>query len=180
MTRITQRALTSACLAVGLSAILACGSNSSTSPSPTPAAAPAPAPAPAPVAPAPVPPAAAPTAPAAPAPSAPAPVVNTSKLISIDTGSSAGGLVLHTGDSATGNVTLDGPAPSGGASIDLLVTGAERAALTVPANVTVPAGARSTTYTMKVSTSGVAISADVTINATYAGVTKSVNVRLAK
>jgi trimeric autotransporter adhesin len=73
------------------------------------------------------------------------------------------------GDSSTGTVTLDAAAPSGGASMAL--SSSNTAAATVPASVTVPAGATSATFT--VSTTAVSSSASTTISATYAGLTRS-------
>jgi hypothetical protein len=68
------------------------------------------------------------------------------------------------GSSSTGTVTLAGPAPSGGAVVTLA---SNNAVATVPANVTVAAGA--TTGTFTISTSGVATTTVVTITATYSG-----------
>src|SRR2546421_3242054 len=70
--------------------------------------------------------------------------------------------------SSTGTVTLRGPPPRGGAEVLL---SSNTAAATVPASVTVAAGASSATFT--VSTSAVTASTPVTISASYAGVTKT-------
>lgn len=63
------------------------------------------------------------------------------------------------GSPSTGTVTLSGPAPAGGAAVTLSSTNA--AAATVPASVTVPAGALSANFTA--TTGGVAASAQVKI-----------------
>jgi hypothetical protein len=73
------------------------------------------------------------------------------------------------GSPSTGTVTLSGPAPSGGAAVSL--SGDNTTAATVPASVTVPAGASSATFT--VSTSSVTTATSVNISASYAGVTKT-------
>ncbi len=72
------------------------------------------------------------------------------------------------GSSPQGTITLAGPAPAGGAVVTLA---SNNAAATVPANVTVAAGA--TTGTFTISTSGVAITTVVTITATYSGVNQT-------
>jgi hypothetical protein len=68
------------------------------------------------------------------------------------------------GSNSTGTITLAGPAPSGGAVVTLA---SNNGVATVPANVTVAAGA--TTGTFTISTSGVATTTVVTITATYSG-----------
>jgi len=73
------------------------------------------------------------------------------------------------GSPSTGTVTLSGPAPTGGAAVSLMSD--NTVAATVPASVTVAAGASSMTFT--VSTSSVTASASVTISASYAGTTKT-------
>src|SRR5467141_2679163 len=73
------------------------------------------------------------------------------------------------GSPSTGTVSLSGPAPSGGAAVSL--SSDNTTAATVPASLTVAAGASSATFT--VSTSAVTASTPVTISASYAGVTKT-------
>src|SRR6266699_1857824 len=71
--------------------------------------------------------------------------------------------------SSTGTVTLSGPAPSGGAVIALSSSNASVAS--VPASVTVPAGATTASFT--VNTSIVLVSTNVTISGSYNGTTQS-------
>src|SRR3989441_3471564 len=52
------------------------------------------------------------------------------------------------GSNSTGTATLDGPAPAGGAQVTL---SSDNTAATVPASVTVPAGATSVTFTVTTS-----------------------------
>jgi hypothetical protein len=73
------------------------------------------------------------------------------------------------GSTSIGTVTLSGPAPSGGAAVSLM--SGNTAAATVPASVTVAAGASSATFT--VNTSAVTATTPATISATYAGATKT-------
>src|SRR5437879_1173549 len=73
------------------------------------------------------------------------------------------------GSPSTGPVALGGPAPTGGAAVSL--SSDNTTAATVPASVTVAAGASSATFT--VSTSSVTASTSVNISASYAGVTKT-------
>jgi len=70
--------------------------------------------------------------------------------------------------SSTGTVTLSGPALTGGAQVLL---SSDNAAASVPANVTVAAGASSANFT--VTTIAVTASTPVNISASYAGVTKT-------
>jgi hypothetical protein len=70
--------------------------------------------------------------------------------------------------SSTGTVTLSGPALAGGAQVLL---SSDNAAASVPANVTVAAGASSANFT--VTTIAVTTSTPVNISASYAGVTKT-------
>ena len=67
------------------------------------------------------------------------------------------------GNNSTGTVTLNGAAPTGGVSVTL--QSSNTAAAQVPANVAIPAGSRSATFT--ITTSGVASSTSVTITAVY-------------
>jgi uncharacterized repeat protein (TIGR03803 family) len=53
---------------------------------------------------------------------------------------------IHSGQKSTGTVTLSSPAPTGGKVITL---GANSFQVTIPANVTVPAGAKTATFTIK-------------------------------
>src|SRR6266700_3894325 len=71
--------------------------------------------------------------------------------------------------SSTGTVTLSGPAPSGGAVVSL--SSSNPSVASVPASVTVPAGATSATF--KVNTSLVLISTTVTISGSYNNTTQS-------
>ena len=70
--------------------------------------------------------------------------------------------------SAQGTATIGGPAPTGGA---VVLLGSSSAAATVPASVTIAAGATSATFT--IATSAVAASAPATISASYGGITKT-------
>lgn len=74
------------------------------------------------------------------------------------------------GTSLQGTVTLSGAAPSGGAAV--VLASSNGAAASVPASVTVVAGA--TTASFSVTTKPVSVSTTVNITATYAGVTKTV------
>src|SRR6266478_2364031 len=76
---------------------------------------------------------------------------------------------VNGGSPSTGNVQLSGPAPSGGALVSL--SSSNTAVATVLANVTIPAGATSLTFT--VTTLAVTASTPITISASYAGVTKT-------
>jgi hypothetical protein len=71
----------------------------------------------------------------------------------------------------TGTVTLSGPAPATGAVITL--TSSDGAAASVPVSVTIPAGKTSATF--KVTHAAVTNQVTVTLSASYAGVTKSIN-----
>ena len=73
------------------------------------------------------------------------------------------------GSSSTGTVTLSAAAPSGGAVVSL---SDDSSAATVPASVTVPAGASSRTFT--VTTTTVTTSTSVTITGTYSGASRTV------
>jgi Domain of unknown function (DUF4082)/Bacterial Ig domain len=72
---------------------------------------------------------------------------------------------------STGTVTLNGPAPSGGAVVSL--SSSNPSVANVPASVTVPAGATSTTF--PVSTSIVITSQTVTISGSYDNTAQSAN-----
>src|SRR5450759_3646509 len=72
------------------------------------------------------------------------------------------------GSPSTGTVTLRTAAPSGGAVVAL--SSSATAVATVPASVTVPAGA--TTQTCPVTSYPVAASSSATITASYSGGTK--------
>ena len=74
------------------------------------------------------------------------------------------------GANASATVTLTGPAPAGGAVVSL--TSSNTAAATVPANVTVPAGATSAA-TSSVATSAVSTTTTSVISATYSGATRT-------
>lgn len=73
------------------------------------------------------------------------------------------------GASSTGTVTLGSPAPSGGAVVAL--TRSNASVVTVPPNVTVPAGQTSAPFT--ITTSPVGASTAVTITASYAAGSRS-------
>jgi hypothetical protein len=60
---------------------------------------------------------------------------------------------IHSGQSSTGTVTLTSPAPAGGKVISL---GANSFQITIPSSVTVPAGAKTATFTIKALTVGAA------------------------
>ena len=70
---------------------------------------------------------------------------------------------IRGGTSSTGTVALAGPAPAGGAVISLL--NSNPSAATVPATVTIPGGQTSATFT--VTTTPVAATTYVSINANY-------------
>jgi hypothetical protein len=73
------------------------------------------------------------------------------------------------GTTSQGTVTLSSGAPAGGAVVSL--TSSNTAAVTVPASVTVAAGATSTTFSA--STVAVSAATPVTISAVYSGVTRT-------
>jgi hypothetical protein len=79
------------------------------------------------------------------------------------------------GNPSTGTVTLATAAPEGGAVVDL--SSSNSAAATVPATVTVPAGATSANFT--VSTSAVAFETSSRISATLDGVTRNATLTVA-
>ena len=101
-----------------------------------------------------------------------------SYLYSIQTGSGGGTVSLSSltlnptivkgGTPSQGTVTLSGAAPVGGVVVTLA---SNKKAASVPANVTVPSGATSATFTVK--TKVVLLKKIVTISASYSGVTKS-------
>jgi hypothetical protein len=76
---------------------------------------------------------------------------------------------VNGGSPSTGSLTLSAPAPSGGAIVPLLSS--STAVATVPANVTVPAGAKTAAF--NVTTSVVNASTLVMISASYVGVTQN-------
>ena len=76
---------------------------------------------------------------------------------------------VNSGATSTGTVTLDNPAPTGGLVINL--TSSRTSALTVPATVTVAAGAKSNTFTAQAKT--VAAALRVTITASSSGFTNA-------
>jgi Subtilase family len=73
------------------------------------------------------------------------------------------------GSPSSGTVTLSAPAPSGGALVSLSSSSA--GVVTVPSNVTIPAGATSATFIA--SSSSVTVSTAVTVSGSYAGVTQT-------
>ena len=74
------------------------------------------------------------------------------------------------GNASSGAVTLSAPAPAGGAMVALA---SSNTVATVPASVTVAAGATGTTFTVSTSTLTACPSSGATISATYGGATKS-------
>jgi hypothetical protein len=95
-------------------------------------------------------------------PQAPAGAASLS-AVSVNPSSVAGG------SGSTGTATLSAAAPAGGILVSL--ASSNTAVATVPASVTVAAGATSATF--PAATSGVAASTAVTISASYNGVTKT-------
>jgi len=85
----------------------------------------------------------------------------------------AAGTSVVGGDKETATVTLNGPAPSGGAKVTL---SSSKTQVTVPASVTVAAGATSATFT--ITTKAVTAQVTAAIKATYGGVTKTSNVNV--
>jgi hypothetical protein len=73
------------------------------------------------------------------------------------------------GSPSSGTVTLSAPAPSGGALVSL--SSSNTGVVTVPPNVTIPAGATSAIFTA--STSSVTASTPVTVSGSFAGVTQT-------
>jgi hypothetical protein len=92
--------------------------------------------------------------------------------------SGAGAVILHRNETATGTVTLSAAAPANGAAITLQTVGAERSALIVPSGVTIARGSTSASFPLSVTSSGVSGRAEVTLTATYAGLTQSLVIRL--
>ena len=168
MMRNDTRILRGSVLVLGLVFAAACGETSTptalapsvvpsiTTPTPTDITAPAPATDPTP----------APTPTPAPAPS---PAPSSSRLLSLvivplsQTG----------GEPVTGSVTLDGPAPDGGAVITLASNNQDARP---PASVNVSAGNRTATVTIP--TASVSKDTEVSITASYGGVSKPVQIRL--
>ena len=93
----------------------------------------------------------------------PPPPLPTVSSLTLNPTSVVGGL-----GSSTGTVTLSGPAPAGGAQIAL---SSSNGAASVPASVTVPAGATSATFT--VNTAIVLISTSSNISASYNSTTRT-------
>jgi hypothetical protein len=81
---------------------------------------------------------------------------------------------MRSGDTATGTVTLDGEALSGGAVVTIESSGSD-ARLDV-SSVTVSAGSRTASFAIHAA--GVSGNTEVLITATYAGVSKSVQIRV--
>jgi probable HAF family extracellular repeat protein len=79
------------------------------------------------------------------------------------------------GGSVTGTVTLTGVAPASGALVTLA---SSKSAAIVPANVTIPAGQTSATFT--IATTQVAANVKPSISASYGGVTKTAPLTVAK
>ena len=80
---------------------------------------------------------------------------------------------VRSGTTMTGTVTLDDPAPSGGASVAIESSNTDAR---VPSSVSIGGGNRSGTFT--INTADVSNDTEVTITATYAGVSKSVQIRI--
>jgi len=93
-------------------------------------------------------------------------------------GSSAGGVVLHRDETVTGTVTLSGNTPAGGAVVALSVTGAESRAVIIPTAVTIPATSSSATFPVMLTSSGVSVATEVTLNADYRNARQSFVLRL--
>ncbi|HET8655714.1 MAG TPA: hypothetical protein VFL93_09395 [Longimicrobiaceae bacterium] len=77
-------------------------------------------------------------------------------------------LVVKGGTTATGTVTLNGPAPDGGATVAL--SSSDTLLATVPASVTVPAGATTASFTL--TPGSVSVATAVYVSASFAGVTR--------
>jgi hypothetical protein len=84
--------------------------------------------------------------------------------------------VVVGGSSSQGTVTLSGAAPAGGAIVSL--SSSNTAVATVPASVTVAAGATSATF--PVTTTAVTGTTGVTISASYGGLTQTATLTVAK
>jgi hypothetical protein len=80
---------------------------------------------------------------------------------------------VRSGSTMTGTVTLDDPAPAGGVAVTIESSNTDAR---VPASVSVGGGNRSATFT--INTADVSNDTEVTITATYSGVSKSVQVRI--
>ena len=89
--------------------------------------------------------------------------------VTVAPASESGGTTVSGTDPATGTVTLQGVAPTGGVVVTLASSGT--GSTTVPASVTVPAGASSVTF--PVTTSPVVSAATVTITASLNGDTRT-------
>lgn len=72
--------------------------------------------------------------------------------------------VIHSGQTSTGTVTLSSPAPAGGRTITL---GAVQGQIVIPATVTVPAGAKTATFTINALSIGAQVT--VRIYASFSG-----------
>ena len=106
-----------------------------------------------------------------------------SYLYSVQTGSGGTGVSLSSltvnpsvvkgGIPSQGTITLSGPAPAGGLVVTLA---SNRTAAIVPARITVPAGAASSTFTVR--TKVVALRRVVTMSAAYSRVTKTAKLTL--
>jgi hypothetical protein len=81
--------------------------------------------------------------------------------------------LVRSGSSTLGQVTLSGPAPDGGAVIALASGNPDVA--TVPASITVPAGATSATFPVGTQPSGT--SASLPLTASFGSVTRTVTLR---
>jgi hypothetical protein len=80
---------------------------------------------------------------------------------------------VRSGSTMTGTVTLDGPAPGGSVSVTIESSNGDARP---PASVSVGSGNRSATFT--INTADVSSDTEVTITASYGGVSKSVQVRI--
>jgi hypothetical protein len=96
-------------------------------------------------------------------PPPPPPVVVTLTALTLSPSSVTGG------NASQGTVTLSGAAPAGGAVVAL--SSSNTAVVTLPASLTVPAGASSATF--NVGTASVTTSTSVSVSATYAGGTQT-------
>jgi cellulose 1,4-beta-cellobiosidase len=92
------------------------------------------------------------------------PLAGTVQTMTLSASSAKGGITPY----PTATVTISPAAPAGGKAVAL--KSSNTAALTVPASVTIPAGATSATFTL--TTLKVAVNTSVTVTATLGGVSK--------
>ncbi|MEJ5295120.1 MAG: S8 family serine peptidase [Fimbriimonadales bacterium] len=80
------------------------------------------------------------------------------------------------GSSATGTVTLSAPAPAGGVVVQL--RSSNSGAASVPSSITIPAGQRSASFTIRTTACWYCFVRTVTITATYNGVSRSASLTI--